>query len=360
MNDAAYYKLAKVLDTLPNGFPATEKGLEIKILKKIFTPNEAELFCHLKLQLETAEQISKRTRRAPGSLEEKLMSMWRKGEIWGQNIEGIMFYKMMPFIIGIYEFQLNNLDREFCELLEEYFMHLGPQLVGFGPAIMQVVPIEQEIQVSHKPLPYQRASSIIENGKSFMVNECICKKEKRIMGNPCEKPSEVCLGIGDEKGTFNNDHPWGGRVLNKNEALELLKKAEDAGLVHLSTNVQSGHWFICNCCGCSCPILQSVKMGLPNVVNSHYHARIDPDLCEACGICKDERCQVDAIQELEQVYSVLKDKCIGCGLCVTTCPTEAIEIVRKSEQEVIAPPVNEMAWFDERARQRNVDISLYK
>ena len=359
MDDAVYKKLAKALDSLPNGFPATETGLEIKILKKIFTPEEAELFCDLKLQLESAEQISRRTGRPLEYLEEKLTTMWQKGEIWGQRANGVLSFKMIPFIIGIYEFQLNRMDREFCELLEEYKMHLGPHLVGYAPSIMQVLPIEKFISQGQKALPYQQASNIIENGKSFMVNECICKKEKGIMDKPCKKSTEVCLGVSSEEG-FWNDHPLEGRVLSKEQAYDLLEETEKAGLVHLSNNFQSGHWFICNCCGCSCPVLQAVQMGIPNVINSSYYARIDPDLCESCGVCLEERCQVNAIQEEEQIYSVNEQRCIGCGLCISTCPTEAIQMIRKAEEEIKQPPLDEMAWFEERAQQRGVDISAYK
>jgi len=359
MDDTVYKKLAKVLDTLPNGFPATENGLEIKLLKKVFTPDEAELFCDLKLHFETAEQIAERTGRPLEGLEDKLISMAQKGELMGQSKGGINSFKMIPWIVGIYEFQLDRMDRDFCELCEEYSMHFGAQLVSFGPPIMQVIPIEEDIPTSQKALPYQQVSNIIENGKSFIVNECICKKEQGIMDNPCEKPLEICLGIGLEQGAYDN-HPGEGRVITKAEAFDVIKKAEEAGLVHLSSNVQSGHWYICNCCGCCCGLLRAVNMGIPNVVNSHYYAQIDPDLCEACGTCLDDRCQVTAIEEGEETYTVIQDRCIGCGLCISTCPTEAIQLVRKPETEIVHPPVDETAWLDERARQRGVDYSAYR
>ncbi len=58
MNNDPYRRLVEVLDILPNGFPATENGLEITLLKKIFEPDEAGLFCRLKLRFETPEQIA--------------------------------------------------------------------------------------------------------------------------------------------------------------------------------------------------------------------------------------------------------------------------------------------------------------
>ncbi|KPK28913.1 MAG: hypothetical protein AMK69_08110 [Nitrospira bacterium SG8_3] len=103
-------------------------------------------------------------------------------------------------------------------------------------------------------------------------------------------------------------------------------------------------------------------MGIPasKVVNSHYYAEIDPDTCELCGTCADERCQVNAIEEGEDAYQVVKEQCIGCGLCVGTCPAEAIQLIRKQPEEMVSPPSDEMAWYEERGRQRGVDFSNYK
>jgi electron transport complex protein RnfB len=359
MTDQVYYRLAKVLDTLPNGFPATENGLEIKILKKIFTPEEAELFCDLKLTPETAEQISGRTGRPIEGLEQMLLSMWERGEIMASDVKGVKTFKMIPWVIGIWEFQLHRMDKEFAEMSEEYKMHWGAQFLSHGPQIMQVLPIEKEIQVKQEALNYEQVSGLIERAQSFMVNDCVCKKEKALLNNPCSKPLEVCLAMNPEPGYFD-DSPWGGRVINREQAYEVLNKAEEAGLVHLTSNVESGHWFICNCCGCCCGVLGAVRMGFPNVINSHYYAVIDPSLCSACGICADERCQVNAIEEGEEAYTVIKEKCIGCGLCISTCPSEAIELVRKQPEEILPALPTEDAWLEERARQRGVDFSQYK
>jgi H+/Na+-translocating ferredoxin:NAD+ oxidoreductase subunit B len=154
-----------------------------------------------------------------------------------------------------------------------------------------------------------------------------------------------------------------GRAISKEDAYGVLKKAEDAGLVHLTWNLESGQYFICNCCGCCCGVLRSINdLGIPasRVVNAHYYAEIDPDLCQACGTCADERCQVKAVEAGEDAYQVIKERCIGCGLCIDTCPAEAIKLVRKQPEELVPPPKNEMAWFDERARARGVDISPFK
>jgi electron transport complex protein RnfB len=101
MKEDIYKRLAKVLDTLPNGYPQTKNGTEIKILKIIFSPEEADLFCDLRLSLETSEKIAKRTGRPLAGLEEKLFSMWEKGQIFCVTLGDIKLYKMMPWVFGI-------------------------------------------------------------------------------------------------------------------------------------------------------------------------------------------------------------------------------------------------------------------
>ena len=358
MGDEAYSKLSKVLDTLPNGFPSTESGIEIKILKKIFTPDEADLFCDLRMTPETAEQIATRTGRPIEGLEDKLLRMYERGEILSSGSGGVNTFKMIPWILGIYEYQNSRMDKEFAEMCQEYSLHWGAQFISYGPQLMQVIPIEKEIPVKQEALTYNQVSSLIENSKSFMVTECICKKKEGLLGQPCEKPTEVCMGMNSKRGYFEKSNS-GGRAISKEEAYEVLAMAEKAGLVHMTSNVEVGQGYICNCCGCCCGLLKAAGMGLPNVVNSYYYALIDPELCEACGICLEERCQVNAIEQVDDTYRVIQEKCIGCGLCATTCPADAIQLLRKKQEEITLPVRDEEVWFEERARQRGVDYSAY-
>jgi len=361
MSDEIYHRLARVLDTLPNGFPATDSGVEIRLLQKVFTPEEADLFCDLRMSFETAEQIAARTGRPLEQLPAKLEAMREHGQLFAIDFGGVKVYKMLPWVFGIYEFQLPRLDREFCELNEAYREIYGRQFFLGKPQLMQVVPVEKELPGGHQALPYEQVSTLIESGQSFGVAECICRKEMHIMEKGCRKPGETCLGIAPVPGGF--EQGFRGRAISRAEAYALLAKAEEEALVHLTWNAQTGHYFICNCCGCCCGVLLGInRLGLPaaEVVNSHYVAKIDPGLCAACGVCRDERCQVNAIEEGEDAYRVVPESCIGCGLCVSTCPSGAIELVRKEEKDCIAPPFNEDAWYEERARLRGVDFSRFK
>jgi NAD-dependent dihydropyrimidine dehydrogenase PreA subunit len=361
MNEDIYFKLARVLDTLPNGFPATHDGLEITILKKIFTPVEAELFCDLRLTFETAEQIAQRTGRPLAGLEDSLLTMREKGQIFCIAMGETRFFRMLPWVFGIYEFQLPRMDREFAELNEAYSPIYGKQFFSKTPQLMQTLAIEKSIPVHQEALSYEKVSTIIENGQSFLANECVCKKERGLLGHPCDRSTQVCLAIAPVPGVFEKSPT--GRVITKDEAYVLLNEAEAEGLVHLTGNVQFGQYFICNCCKCCCGVLRAInelKIPASLVINSHYYAEIDLETCIGCGTCSDARCQVSAIEKNDDTYRIVPERCIGCGLCINTCPTESIRLVHKDSENISAPPVTETNWFEERGRTRGVDFSDYK
>jgi len=360
MSEEMYLKLAKVLDTLPNGFPATNSGVEFKLLKKIFRPEDTDLFCDLKLSLETAEQIAERTGRSIDGLEEHLSEMWRRGQLFGTDIGGIMVFKMVPWAFGIYEYQLPHLDCEMAEMCEEYMKVFGEQFFKNKPQLMQVVPVEKEIFAKQQTLHYEQVSNIIENSQSFAVFDCICKKEKHLLDKGCDKPLEICTAYAPIPGVFDEVPHY--RSMSKDEAYAVLDKAEEAALVHLTWNMESGHFFICNCCGCCCHVLTSINdlgINASTVINSNYYAEINSDSCIVCNTCVDERCQVVAIEEGDDANHIIRDKCIGCGLCISTCPTDSIKLIRKAPDEIITPPKDEMEWFKKRASEVGVDISKY-
>jgi Na+-translocating ferredoxin:NAD+ oxidoreductase subunit B len=361
MGDEVYRKLAKVLDTIPNGFPPTESGVELKILKKIFTEDEAELFCHLRITFETAAQISERTGLPLEGLEEKLVEMGEKGQVFAIQLGDLWIFRMLPWIFGIFEFQLHRIDKELADLHEEYEEAFGKQFFSSKPQLMQTLPIEETVVPGNEVLPYERISALLERSLSFLANECVCKKQQALRGKPCDRPLEVCLAIAPVPGVF--DHAPHGRVLTRAEAYELLKKCEEQGLVHLTSNIQNGQIYICNCCKCCCGVLRSFNdFGIPagDVVNSHYYASIDAGVCVHCGLCAESRCQVGAITDDGDAYRVAREGCIGCGLCVSTCPSGALSLVHKPEAERVTPPVTESDWFDERSRSRGVDYGKYR
>jgi H+/Na+-translocating ferredoxin:NAD+ oxidoreductase subunit B len=350
MENQIYRDLQKLLDTLPNGYPKTESGIEIDILKKIFTEEEAKITLQLKMKYEAPEVIAERIGMTPEDATKKLREMRDNGQILGITLGALNIYKLAPFVIGIYEYQINRMDKELAELTERYMGEgMGKDFHSIQPSIMKVIPIEKDIPSGSEIKPYESISNIIENAKAWAVADCICKKEKSLIGHKCDNPMEVCMGLAPVENYFD-DYYWG-RAISKEEAFEVLKISEEAGLVHMASNVKTGHYFICNCCGCCCGVLRGINEmdQLNAVAKSNYLAVVNEDLCTACEICLD-RCQVRAI-DIDDV-AVINERCIGCGLCISTCPTEAIKLVKVSLEDQEYLPEDEKEWNIQRSEAR--------
>ncbi len=352
-----YRRLASRLDQFPHGFPATESGVELKILRKIFSPEEAEMALKIRPLPETAEQIAERFGKPLEEMQSILDTMVQKGHIGTTKMAGRQVYMLFPFVLGIYEFQLNRLDKELTDLLEEYFPILMNRSLGkHEPDFFRVIPVNSQIKGQHEVLLYEDVRKMLEKAKSFQVMDCICRKEQALQGKPCTHSVDVCLGFSRSEGEY--DKHVMGKVISREEAFKIIERAEEEGLVHQTYNTQSGHFFICNCCSCCCGVLRAVReFNAPHMMaKSNFVAFIDQETCAACGTCAEERCPMDAIASDNDTYQVQPERCIGCGVCTTTCPTESISLVRKAQQDT--PPANLLDWYLKRAASRGITMTV--
>ncbi len=357
MNEV-YKRLAERLDNLPHGYPATESGVELKILEKIFTPEEAEMTMKIRPMPETVEQIAERLEKPVDEMQEILDDMVEKGHIGAAKIGGQYMFLLFPFVVGIYEFQLHRMDKELTELFEEYAPTLISTVGGHHPAALRVVPVSTEIDQDLQVHRHEDMKRMIEEATSFMEMECICRKEKEIEGDACKHSRKACLAFSNEENAFEK---YGrGEVISKQEALKVMADAEEDGLVHNTYNIEDGQVFVCNCCPCCCGILRGVKeFNAPHILaKSYFTAVIDEEACVQCGVCADERCPMDAIVDGDNGYEVQPVRCIGCGVCVPTCPSEAIKLVRKPESEHDKPPANFFQWNMDRASERGIKVKM--
>ena len=131
-----------------------------------------------------------------------------------------------------------------------------------------------------------------------------------------------------------------GKRISKEEALHILDRAEKEGLVHCSSNTSKYITFICNCCLCHCGILQSIQRSAsPSMAaNSNFIVAVDHDECTGCGVCLD-RCQMEALQLVDDAIILDAVRCIGCGLCVSECPTGSLNLNKRENAAI--PPINE-------------------
>ena len=356
----SYEKLAKVLDTIPNGFPATAGGEHLAVLKWIFTPEEADLATHLKLRGETCEEIGARLGRDTSELSEALEVMVKKGQISGWNSRsGERKYALMPFMVGIYEEQLGRMDSEFARIFETYYLAgFRSVLSEMDPVAFRVIPVNRNMSTELQVFTYEAAEELVKNAKSIGVRDCICKKQQELIGNSCEYPMTVCLLLNPRReNAFADDEL--STPITQQEALKLLRESEEAGLVHCTLNVgnETAIRYICNCCSCCCGVLRGVSMSDEprKLVRTDYAAKIDADLCAGCGLCID-RCQMNAIAMDDSIARVDIERCIGCGVCALVCPEDALEIIKKPS---VLPesPDSLMDWMIQRATSRGVDPS---
>jgi len=355
LDQDVYKKLARRLDAIPNGFPETESGVELKILAKIYTPEEAALASEMRLRAESAEQIAQRTGRDPAKTTALLEEMARKGLIRVRVREGEQRrFGLLPWAIGVYEEQLGRMDEEFARLFEEYYPAFA-KVGSYSPPIHKVIPVEKSIPVEVQVFPYEQASELLNKAKSFGVRKCICRVQKALVGEPCKYPVEVCLLFAPVERAFDDDPNT--RVITKKKALQILREAEEAGLIHSSSNIREGHSYICNCCTCCCGILRGIsQLGIENsVAKSDFYATVDPEMCTGCETCV-ERCQFGAPSLVDDVSHVDQKRCVGCGLCVMTCPSGAMTLVRKPEDQTTPAPQNIKEWMMKKAENRGISL----
>ena len=335
MSEDVYTRLREFMDSLPGGYPATPTGVEIKLLEKLFTPEQAELTMKLGQEPEDVQSIAARTGIDEKELAERLEELALKGCIFRVRDGEKRSYQAYQFVVGVYEFQLNSLDREFAELFEEYLPHIGLSMAQAKTSQMRVIPLESSVEATPAVETYNRLRDLVREQEIISVEPCICRKEQGLLDNECEKPKETCIGFGDFARYYIDNGM--GRQISVDEALKVLDMAEEAGLVACPTNSQKLE-AICCCCSCCCPILRFAKvMPRPaDSVTSYYEAKLDEGECNSCGLCAD-RCQMDAIEEGEDAYGIVDGRCIGCGLCVAECPTEAISMEPKPGTEPPPP-----------------------
>jgi ferredoxin len=363
MTDNPYKLLAKRLDSLPEGFPKTPNGVELRLLEYLFNSEEALLASKLQVRLENVREIENRIGGDFKILKSQLKEMTRKGLIrMGKAEAGGLGYGILPFVVGIYEMQTDNMDSTLARLFEEYYQQAFVKMTAVEPKFHRVIPVGETIRNDMSIEPYETAAAIIENAQAWGVTDCICRQQKALIGDPCGHPLDVCMTFSQRSGAYGGNPVI--KALTKEEAYATLKRASDAGLVHsVSNNMEADSfisYYICNCCTCSCGILRGIsEMGISNVIaRSAFVNQVDPELCAGCEICVDY-CQFNAlsITPSDPFIQINQNRCIGCGVCVPKCPEGALSLVRRPEEEILSIPPTHHDWLAQRAVARGIDLA---
>jgi len=356
MTQDIFRTLQERLDTYSLGFPATKSGVEIKILKRLFSEEEAAVFLELSPILETPDSIAHRLNRPAPDVAAQLENMAAKGLLFRRRKGDTAKYGAIPFMHGLLEFKIKRLEKDLVELFEHYYDEGFKQaILDSSLGFLRTIPVNESIDVKQHVAAYDDACEILKNAQTIVVADCICRKERGIIEKACDKPLETCFMFGSMAQYYLDNNM--GRQVDTEEAIRIVKEAQDAGLVTQPATSQNPSG-MCNCCGDCCGILRAInKLPKPaeHIFSNHY-ASLDEDTCSGCETCT-ERCQMSAVKMNDDgIAQIDLDRCIGCGLCVTTCPTGAITLVRKSEETYCEPPATSLEQMMEMAAKRGIQF----
>jgi Pyruvate/2-oxoacid:ferredoxin oxidoreductase delta subunit len=300
-DDYVYVRLQQHLDRQAVGFPATRSGAEIRILRHIFTPEEAGIASYLSYRLEPLQTVFENVKHlleSPEELEKLLDRIQKKGGIESKVKNGKKHYCCAPLIVGMYEFQLGRLTPEFVKDFNEYTSNykFGIELLSTELPQMRTIPVAKSIHPKHHVSTFDEVTMLLQEAEEpFIIIECICRKKKSMEDKSCKLTDrkETCLAMGDIAQAIGQSGI--GREISREEAMSIIEQNQKQGLVLQPSNTEKAE-FICSCCGCCCGML-GIHKNIPKPLDfwaSNFQAVVDTNTCKGCGACE-KHCQVDAV-----------------------------------------------------------------
>ena len=349
-----YRRLRKRLDSMPVGAPRSRELYEI--LSILFSEEEADIGARMPQKPSTVDKIAKFSGLDSSTLQSKLEKMADKGLVldFTNSENGKTYYLLAPTVVGFFEFSLmthrEDIDQKrLAGLYQKYmfeehtFAHSAFRArTQFGRAMVHETALAPEQMKTL--LPYESATSFIENAKTFSLTTCYCRNKGVLTEHECSFSLEVCMSL-DMSADYLMRHKLA-RPSSKTELLEKLASCRELGLVQMGDNIKQEPGFICNCCGCHCGVLAGWnKHGIPApMMTSNFIAHVDAAACRGCGLCK-ARCPIDAISlkdskrddgKTVKHAGVDQDICLGCGVCHAACKFDALSMYPR-RQRVITP-----------------------
>ncbi|MHA1725025.1 MAG: 4Fe-4S binding protein [Promethearchaeota archaeon] len=332
----------------------------IELLKLLMTEEQAKFIHVFKKPSLNIEELKQKSKLNEAALNKMLKDLMHQGIIVGvpSRRTGVMVYRLLPMWPGIFEYQFlrgkaTEIDKKKARLFEKLFKEMRQttqenydnivkHFKDF-PALDRTIPVEKFVNPGVEGvLPHEEVKKLLEDYEDIAVAHCYCRTEKELIGEKCKlnAPKENCFFF-DKSAKFVIEHEFGKRI-SKAEAIKVFKEAEDYGLVHKVFHVHldpnRGIEAICNCCSCCCGSFQMYHQGaFPLHTISSYLARINEDICVACGTCV-EMCPMKIIEINDAVAKLDENKCIGCGVCAYHCPNEAIQLIRTGPRDVFVLP----------------------
>lgn len=376
MSEEKYKKAARIIvkaGFLP--FPISDTLLEIS--KLLINENELDLIFAFKRQVsQTMEQLKKSSKMDEPEIIKNIESLAKKGLIFDQpSSKGVMVYRLLPLLnVGVFEYtfmkKLEYSEKEkkfailFEKLFEEYNEFVQDNYDSIVPFLQSMPPVDRTIPIVEKNvegkdieisvneeleapqeevLLAQNVEEIINKFDDIAVGYCYCRHHKDLLGDSCKinAPRENCFTFG-KSARFTTKQGFA-RMVTKEEAIKILREAEEHGLVHKAfhphSDIYKAETSICNCCTCCCETFDLFRKGTLPIINvTNYLSCVNPDLCIGCGTCI-EKCSLGAISLNDENIAEVNDSyCIGCGVCAHFCPETAISLLEGRRTVYIPPP----------------------
>lgn len=349
----------------------------IEILKLLLTEDELDFINAFKRKTsQTMEQLKKSSKLPETQILSFVKGLAKKGFIFNQpSSKGLMVYRLLPLLmVGAFEYlymkkiEHNEVDKKLAKMFSDYFEEtrdfIQDNYDQVLPIFEKMLPLDrtmpilaktiqgdeinlsinEEIEVPEEViLPTQKVEELIERFDDISVGHCFCRHHRDLLGKPCKHTDlrENCFTFG-KSARYIAEQGFG-RSISKEEALDIMKKSEDDGLVHKAfhphSDISKAETSICNCCKDCCGTLEWWRMGIVALINStNFLAQIDPDLCSGCGTCV-EKCPVDAIELNDSdIAEVNAEYCFGCGVCAHFCPENSITLLEGMRKVYVPPP----------------------
>jgi len=330
-------------------------------LKECFSEEEAKLLTNFRspmMETMTAKKLARKANLPEEQVSEMMERLAKRGVVMREvkKKTGKILYRLMTFFPGLYEFffvahkehpQESNIRA--AKAYEEYYDSVYHGEIGATqfpfhrilpssdlPETVKKIEINEDLEAKQEVLPFEVVSDYISSSERISIIMCQCRLHNEMIGKKnCDKEiEETCMALG-----MSADFLVGmghGRYIEKEEAMDILRKCEKNGMVHTTMNVQKGQdsLFICNCCPDCCVVLRELAQyenPLAYAI-SNFKPEFSHEECKSCGICV-KMCPLTALtleEGKELQFNV--SKCIGCGLCASNCPHEAIKLVKIRDQ----------------------------
>lgn len=368
------YRLAGEVIAKTGGTPLPVNDTLVRILKYFIMEDEVDFIAAFSDQKsQTMEQLKLSSRLPEAAILEKVNALSKRGVIFNQpNSKGVAVYRLLPLInVGTFEYnfmgkvEMTDRNREISALFESLFDDLRSSLQRdydvMVPLLLKDPPLDRTVPVLRngpndtrvkivinqdlglgveRVVPTQEVEALIQKFDEIALGHCFCRHHMDLRGTPCKqtKDRESCFTFG-KSARFTSEQGFS-RLITKDEAIAVLRKAEEDGLVHKAYHpnfdTSKDETSICNCCKCCCGNLIP-NMKAPIINSTNYLAEVDADTCIGCGTCV-EKCPTEAVfLGDDQKAHRTEELCFGCGVCAYFCPVDARSLV-EGERIVRIPP----------------------